>query len=305
MTTNIQGYGLSQIFVNNDLTHNMNWETSYDGKNLNLAVLTNDDKKNKNSYFIELSNNDIVNLLNMPVSKKTLENISEIQKIAHRFKEPLMGRLTLGAIHTLSPYLLPIILLPLKESFPNLDLVLFEATTNELLEELESGKIDAALLATSIKKEKNLKELKLFKEPFWLAHPANHKIYGVDNITVKQLQKLDLLLLPEEHCLSDQVKSVCGIKSNDSDSPMQWLHAGSLETILQFVAKGQGSTLVPALATYEGRVNSQGLIVRKLEIDTAYRNISMAYRKDFSKESDLKILGNFIVKNLPNIVDPI
>ena len=241
----------------------------------------------------------------LDVAKKILENISEIQKIAHRFKEPLMGRLTLGAIHTLSPYLLPIILLPLKESFPNLDLVLFEATTNELLEELESGKIDAALLATSIKKEKNLKELKLFKEPFWLAHPANHKIYGVDNITVKQLQRLDLLLLPEEHCLSDQVKSVCGIKSNDSDSPMQWLHAGSLETILQFVAKGQGSTLVPALATYEGRVNSQGLIVRKLEIDTAYRNISMAYRKDFSKESDLKILGNFIVKNLPNIVDPI
>ena len=90
----------------------------------------------------------------LDVAKKTLENISEIQKIAHRFKEPLMGRLTLGAIHTLSPYLLPIILLPLKESFPNLDLVLFEATTNELLEELESGKIDAALLATSIKKEK-------------------------------------------------------------------------------------------------------------------------------------------------------
>ena len=117
------------------------------------------------------------------------------------------------------------------------------------------------------------------------------------------MQKLDLLLLPEEHCLSDQVKSVCGIKSVNSDYAMQWLHAGSLETILQFVAMGQGSTLVPALAAYEGRINTQGLVVRKLDIDSAYRNISIAFRKDYSKESDLKALASFIKENLPNIVE--
>ena len=234
---------------------------------------------------------------------KALESVSEIRKLAHSFKEPLTGKLTLGAIHTLSPYLLPIILLPLKHAYPNLDLILLEATTNELLDELTAGRIDAALLATSVKKEKKLDAFKLFKEPFWLAHPANHKIYTVDNIQVKHLQKLDLLLLPEEHCLSDQVKSVCGIKSVNSDDAMQWLHAGSLETILQFVAMGQGSTLVPALAAYEGRINTQGLVVRKLDIDSAYRNISIAFRKDYSKESDLKELASFIKENLPNIVE--
>lgn len=237
-------------------------------------------------------------------AQKALENVSEIKKLAHRFKEPLTGRFTLGVIHTLSPYLLPIILMPLKEQYPNLELVLIEATTNELLDDLKSGRIDAALLATSVNKEKNLNSFKLFKEPFWLAHPANHKIYSVDNIQVKHLQKLDLLLLPEEHCLSDQVKSVCGIKKENSEGAMQWLHAGSLETILQFVAMGQGSTLVPALAAYEGRINTQGLIVRKLDIESAYRNISIAFRKDYSKESDLRILSTFIKGNLPNIVQP-
>ena len=241
----------------------------------------------------------------LEAAQKTLETASEIEKIAHRFKQPLMGKITLGAIHTLSPYLLPIILLPLKDAYPDLDLILVEATTSELIEDLKAGRIDAALLATSIRNEKNLKERLLFKEPFWLAHPANHEIYDVDDIKVKHLQKLDLLLLPEEHCLSDQVKSVCGLKNLDTEGPMQWLHAGSLETILQFVAMGQGSTLVPALATYEGRINTQGMMVRKLDIGEAYRNISISFRKDYSKESDLKALAKFIKENLPNTVEPL
>ena len=74
MTTNVEGYGLSQIYLNNELAHNMNWETSYDGENLNLAVSTKDNNNNNNTYFIELSNDDILNLLNYPVSKKTLDN---------------------------------------------------------------------------------------------------------------------------------------------------------------------------------------------------------------------------------------
>ena len=241
----------------------------------------------------------------LEAARKTLETASEIEKIAHRFKQPLMGKMTLGAIHTLSPYLLPIILLPLKEAYPDLDLIIVEATTSELVEDLKSGKIDAALLATTVKNEKGLKERQLFKEPFWLAHPANHDIYAIDDITVQHLQNLDLLLLPEEHCLSDQVKSVCGLKNLETEGPMQWLHAGSLETILQFVAMGQGSTLVPALATYEGRINTQGMIVRKLDVDQAYRNISISFRKDYSKESDLKVLSKFIKANLPNTVVPL
>jgi len=68
---------------------------------------------------------------------------------------------------------------------------------------------------------------------------------------------------------------------------------------------GQGSTLVPALATYEGRINTQGMMVRKLDIAEAYRNISISFRKDYSKESDLKALAKFIKENLPNTVEPL
>ena len=127
----------------------------------------------------------------LEAAQKALENVSDIKKLAHRFKEPLIGKLTLGAIHTLSPYLLPIILLPLKEAYPDLDLIMVEATTLELLEELNAGKIDAALVGTSVKKEKKLKEIKLFKEPFWIAHPVSHKIYNIDDINVNDLQKLE------------------------------------------------------------------------------------------------------------------
>lgn len=74
MTTKIDGYGLSQIYVNNKLAHNMNWETNYDGDNLNVALSTQDNNNNKNNYFIELSNQDIFDLLNKPASNKSLES---------------------------------------------------------------------------------------------------------------------------------------------------------------------------------------------------------------------------------------
>ena len=85
MTTNIDSYGLSKIYVNDNLAHSMNWESNYDGENLNVALATSDNK-DKDKYFIQLSNDDILGLLNYPVSNKTLE-----ERLTHDFDLSLAG----------------------------------------------------------------------------------------------------------------------------------------------------------------------------------------------------------------------
>ena len=85
MTTNIDSYGLSKIYVNDNLAHSMNWESNYDGENLNVALATGNNKDN-NKYFIQLSNDDILGLLNYPVSNKTLE-----ERLTHDFDLSLAG----------------------------------------------------------------------------------------------------------------------------------------------------------------------------------------------------------------------
>lgn len=130
-----------------------------------------------------------------------IEQADVIQQLAQAQQDPLAGPLRIGAIPTLSPYLMPLILMPLKKQHPQLKLVLSEELTDSLLERLRNHEIDAALLATPVE-EHDLETIALFDEPFWLAHPREHEFYNKDEISREDLENTELLLLSEGHCLA-------------------------------------------------------------------------------------------------------
>jgi LysR family hydrogen peroxide-inducible transcriptional activator len=111
-----------------------------------------------------------------------VEQADAIEQVARAHQDPLAGPLRVGAIPTLSPYLMPLVLVPLKRRCPQLKLVLFEETTDSLLRRLEQHELDAALLATPTSNP-DLTSIPLFDEPFWLAHPRDHPLYDKDEIT--------------------------------------------------------------------------------------------------------------------------
>ncbi|MCK4818977.1 LysR family transcriptional regulator, partial [bacterium] len=140
-----------------------------------------------------------------------IEQAGVIQELAQAQQDPLSGPLRIGAIPTLSPYLMPLILMPLKKQHPQLKLILSEEMTDSLLERLRNHEIDAALLATPVE-ENDLESIALFDEPFWLAHPREHEFYNKDEISREDLENTELLLLSEGHCLAKQVMDVCHLK---------------------------------------------------------------------------------------------
>ena len=127
-------------------------------------------------------------------------------------------------------------------------------------------------------------------------------MYNIDNITREHVIELNLLMLPEEHCLSSQIMSIFNIKERNLKGPMKGLQASSLETILHLVSMGLGSTFIPALAAYSGRANIEGVIMRKVDIPRAKRTIRMVYRKSYFRKDNLGLLANSIIKELPNTV---
>ncbi|WP_295543837.1 hydrogen peroxide-inducible genes activator [uncultured Thiohalocapsa sp.] len=230
-----------------------------------------------------------------------VEQADAIEQVARAHQDPLAGPLRVGAIPTLSPYLMPLVLVPLKRRCPQLKLVLFEETTEALLRRLDQHELDAALLATPTPNP-DLTSIPLFDEPFWLAHPRKHPLYDKDDITQADLESIDLLLLSEGHCLSHQVMEVCKLADRPRTGEMADLRAASLETLLQLVGAGFGCTLVPALAIRGSWMTDSGIIARRLELPDAQRRISLVFRRSFPRRAALETFTEVALAQLPNTV---
>ena len=237
-------------------------------------------------------------------ARSMLEQAQAIEQISAAHRDPLAGPLRIGAIPTISPYLMPLILVPLRQAHPQLKLVLSEETTDQLIERLHNFEIDAALLATTID-EGEFEVISLFDEPFWVAHPREHPFYLKDKITRADLDNTDLLLLAEGHCLAQQVMDLCHLKDRSSGGDMADLRASSLETLLQLVGAGFGSTLVPALAMRGSWTTDSGVVARKLEFKDAQRRVSLVFRKSYPRKQALQALVKVIIDSLPNTVSPL
>jgi LysR family hydrogen peroxide-inducible transcriptional activator len=124
----------------------------------------------------------------------------------------------------------------------------------------------------------------------------------MENITRQDLEDADLLLLSEGHCLARQAMDLCHLRERKDRGEMADLRASSLETLLQLVGAGFGSTLVPALALGGSWTTDSGVITRKLELDDAYRSVSLVYRKSFPRKPALEALAAVILQHLPNTV---
>jgi len=235
-------------------------------------------------------------------ARQILEQAQAIRSLSGEQKDPLAGPLRIGAIHTLSPYLVPLFMIQLTEAHPELSLELTEATTDQLLSQLNDHQIDGALLATA-PPDDDLKEIGLFREPFWLAHPRDHVLYEKDEITLEDLKDERILLLSQEHCLTEQVTSACRIANRGLAGTVPRLNASSLDTLVQLVGMGLGVTLVPALSVHGGRLAADGVVLREVEIPDAYREIRLVYRSSFPRLSALKLFADIVCDVLPNTVN--
>lgn len=237
-------------------------------------------------------------------ARQIVEQADLIQQLARAQQDPLAGPLRIGAIPTLSPYLMPLILMPLKKKIPQMKLVLSEELTDTLLQRLQHHEIDAALLATPVE-EPDLEALPLFDEPFWIAYQRNHPFYTKERITLRDLENENLLLLAEGHCLAKQAMEVCHLTERRNQGELADLRAASLETLIQLVAAGFGTTLVPALAMRGSWTTGSGVVAQPLKIANASRRVALVFRRSFPRRAALQAFADIVLGNLPNTVQVI
>ena len=228
-------------------------------------------------------------------AQRALAEAGQIESVARAARDPLVGALRLGVIPTLAPYLLPLILGPLKEAYPGLTIELWEDQTRLLVEGLRGHRLDAALVASSLGTHE-ISEVALFAEPLLAVLPMGHplaKRIGRRNAEVdeEELAK-DLLVMADGHCLANQSLAACGAKVG-LQSAMQ---AATLETLVNLVAAGYGTTLIPGLA--EPVVAERGVEVRRLRQGST-RTIRLASRPGYPRPQALKAIEKVVRAAVP------
>ncbi|HYZ22736.1 MAG TPA: hydrogen peroxide-inducible genes activator [Rhodopila sp.] len=221
--------------------------------------------------------------------RAALVEADSIIAVAHNLRDPLAGRFRLGIIPTLAPYLLPLVFAPLREALPKLEVEPWEDVTTALIDRLHGHELDAVLLATEVD-EPDLASQPLFVEPFLAALPPEHPLAAREMVAETDLAD-DILVLADGHCLRDQTLEACG----GEEALGGRLRASSLSTLLNMVAAGYGTTLIPGLAA--GVAQDAGLVLRPLAA-RAERTIRIAWRARFPRRAAVQAVGEIIATRL-------
>ncbi|MBK7722389.1 MAG: LysR family transcriptional regulator [Austwickia sp.] len=205
-----------------------------------------------------------------------------IRGIARQARDPRAGTVRLGAFPTLAPYLFPHVVPALHTELPDLELLLVEEKTDDLLVALTDGRLDAAVLALPIELD-GLHREPLFREDFVLAVPAGHRLAVAgaadEPVPATVLAGEPLLLLADGHCLRAQALSVC---QQFGGSERAGFRATSLETLRMMVAAGVGITLLPELAVRAPVAASEAIVLRRFRDPVPHRDIALVWRRTSS-----------------------
>lgn len=220
-------------------------------------------------------------------ARNILRAADELGDLARASQSKLVGRLRIGVIPTIAPYLLPRLIGRLAPLYPELEIHVRETITPTLIQELGDGRLDTAILALPVS-EPGLRETPLFDEQFVLVRPREEGKLPVPSID--RLREMRLLLLEEGHCFRDQALSFCNIQSGP---PREILDASSLSTLVQMVGAGMGVTFIPEMAV-PVETRSADVAVARFEPPEPARTIGMVWRKSNPLDPQLQEIAEIV-----------
>ena len=219
-------------------------------------------------------------------AKALLRDAEEVMELARAGRAPMTGEMRLGVIPTIGPFYLPRVLPGLRERFPELTIYLREEQTAPLLDRLEDGELDAALIALPCDTGGLATDV-ILEDEFLFACDRTHALAGAGEVSLSALAGDRLLLLEEGHCLRGHALDVC--RMGDKTARAQF-EASSLHTLVHMVAAGIGVTLIPRLAVDAHIVRSTDVSLSRLAAP-ASRQIGLAWRGTSSRAEEFRLLA--------------
>jgi len=223
-------------------------------------------------------------------SQDLLNDVEDLVGLCDASRELFSGKMRLGVIPTIAPFMLPGLLNNLRKKHPRFQLYIREDLSANLVDALHTGELDILLLALPYPME-GVEEMPLFDEQFLLCYPRSHPLGEREALHTADLQGQDLLLLEDGHCLRDHALQACKLKNDQVSVPYS---ATSLNTIVQMVANNIGITLLPEMALKARILSGTHARTRAFSEAGVDRSIGLAWRKKTPRHTEYRALGEFI-----------
>lgn len=229
-------------------------------------------------------------------ARQVLQESQKIKEIISSQQQDVVGELKVGIIPTIAPYLLPKVIAAMMEKYPDLKLLIWEYTTEDILHHLKTGVLDCGILATPLG-DNAIEEIPLYYENFVTYISKNSKLYKKKTIDADDLEDENIWLLNEGHCMRSQVLNICRSTKQNRLQGLTY-NTGSVETLIRMVDMNNGATLLPELALEE-LSNKQLSKVRHFKSPEPVREISLITHKNFIRKRMLNALKEEVLAIIP------
>ncbi len=233
-----------------------------------------------------------VGLLIIAQARKILRETKELKELVQRQKGIIEGKMNLGIIPTIAPYLVPLFIRSFLNRYPGVRLKISELTTAQIVSGLKKGELDAGILVTPLQNP-SIREHPLFYEPFWVY--SSH-VYKKQYLLPSDIDPNQLWLLEEGHCLRSQILNLCELRKQ-ANNLLQYEN-GSIETFKRLVEKEKGITILPELSTLS-LSKKQRKFLKAFKSPQPIREVSLVTHRDFIKKGLIQVLTEEILKNIP------
>jgi LysR family transcriptional regulator, hydrogen peroxide-inducible genes activator len=226
----------------------------------------------------------------------TIREANTIKQIISDQKDALAGELRIGIIPTLAPYLLPSLYKYVREKYPQINLVIRETITEEVIDELKNNRLDCGIVVTPLN-DPSIKEDILFYEELFVYVSKKNLLIDKKYILAREIDPSKLWLLEEGHCFRSQILNLCELRKR-SDLHFKY-ETGNIETLKRMVDKSDGITILPELAVMEFN-KAQLKLVKRLKDPTPAREVSLITHRDYLKSKLIKTLREGILFVVPD-----
>jgi LysR family transcriptional regulator, hydrogen peroxide-inducible genes activator len=222
-----------------------------------------------------------------------LNEAEELVESAKNAGQPLTGRFRLGVIPTIAPFLLPGALPLLRQRFPKLKLFLREDLTQRLIVQLKAGRLDAALIALPFDMS-GLEWAHVADDELLAALPADHPLAKFASASPEAMERENLILLEDGHCLREHALSACKLGPPKTGTGEEPFAATSLPTLVQMVGSGLGVTFLPRMAVTAGLAKAANVAIRPIDAEHPAREIVVAWRAGSNRRAEGRLLAEVL-----------
>jgi LysR family hydrogen peroxide-inducible transcriptional activator len=228
-------------------------------------------------------------------ARTVLREAKVISQLINDQKDTLTGELRIGIIPTLAPYLLPPLYKYMREKYPQINLIIREAFTEEVIHELKNNRLDCGIVVTPLK-DQSIREDILFYEELFVYVSKKNSLSNKKYVLANELDPSQLWLLEEGHCFRSQILNLCELRRT-TDLQFKY-ETGNIETLRRMVDKSDGITILPELAVMEFS-KPQLKLVKRLKEPTPAREVSLVTHRDYIKSKLIQTLKEAILNIVP------